>query len=173
MIIPASASGPSMSTEEFLSCFEHAPNPALSLRLARMRRTCQVAMKMTPKMRKPRRITRAAISPPFQWNVLVIAELVEVADAEVELAVVEVLEALVIVIELDVVVVADAVVVVVVATTPLRSTVKGSSARMVTTQTARSNGSQERVFILFPSSLCAGLVYSFRHDNGKDWTGFP
>ena len=76
------------------------------------------------------RIASAAISPPSQWKEVLVAELVEVADAEVELTVVEVLEAWVVELEPVVVVDADVVVVVVVTTTSLRSFVKGSSARV-------------------------------------------
>jgi hypothetical protein len=129
-------------------------------------------MKAIPTTMKPTRITAAAISPPFDWEALLVAELVEVADAEVELAVPEVVEAAEVEVTLEGVGEADAevelavpevveaaevevtlegvgeadaegVVAVVVATTPLRSFVNGPSARIETTQIARRNRSRQ------------------------------
>jgi hypothetical protein len=136
MIITATVSATSISTEEFLSCFAYAPRLALSLRFARIRRTCQVVIKATPKTIKPSRIIVTAISPPFQWKALLTAELVGAAAAEDEVAVVAVVEAVRVDVdfELDAVDEADVevTVAVVVATTPLRSFVNESSARMET-----------------------------------------
>lgn len=109
-------------------------------------------MEAVPKTMKHTRTTRAAISPPFHWKGLLVAELVEAADAEVELTVPEVVEAVEAVeaaeaevtlegvdeVEAEVVVAVAAV-----ATTPLRSFVNGSSARIETTHVARRNRSRE------------------------------
>jgi hypothetical protein len=149
MAITASLSATSISAEFFISCFACAPKPALSLRFATIRRTCQTVMEAVPKTMKHTRTTRAAISPPFHWKGLLGAELVEAADAEVELTVPEVVEAVeaaeaeVTLEGVDEVEAEGVVAVAAVATTPLRSFVNGSSARIETTHVARRNRSRE------------------------------
>lgn len=134
MTITAPPSVTSMSTEGFRWCFEYTPRPAL------FRRTCQVAIKATAKTKKPRRITAAAIAPPFQWKAVLAAEPVGVGDVDVEVAVWEVVEAAVVDSELDAV---DKVVVVVVAfPTSSRSIVNGSFARTNTIHIAKRHCSR-------------------------------
>lgn len=140
-IIPL-VSETSVSTEGLLWCFAYASSPALSLRRAIIRRACQVPIKPTPKKMKARRMTVAVISLPFQWKALLAGELVGVADAEAEVAVVDVMEAVAVDAELEGVEDADREVVVV-ATTPLRPFMNGSSARTETTHSAIRNCSRE------------------------------
>ena len=140
-MITAFESVTSMSTDGFRWCFEYAPRPALSLRFASIRRTCHVAIKAAPKTTKPRRITTAAISPPSQWKAVLAAELVAVADGDVEVAVVEVVDSMFVDSEFDAVEDAAAVVVVF-TTTSLRTFVKGSFARAETTQIAKRHCSR-------------------------------
>jgi hypothetical protein len=147
----------------------------VSPRLASIRRTCQIVMKAVPTTMKPTRITAAAISPPFDWEALLVAELVEVADAEVELAVPEKVEAAEVEVTLEGVGEADAegVVAVVVATTPLRSFVNGSSAGIETTQIARRNRSRQGDRILRTCQVVEMLGCSsvLRCEPKKHWRG--